>query len=446
MSRLIVSRFGGNASANSEEVKKTLEIIKADTARRYLVVSAPGSTPEHVGITDMLYMCYSSCRNRENYDVMLGNIANRYKEIVAGLGMDFDVDAEIRELRTSLEQGADLDYIGSRGEYIIAKILAKFLNWEFIDASQIIFFTRDGTPDKEKTFRVAGDRLKSLDRAVIPSFYGLAPNGKIKTFVRGDCDTAGALVACATKADIFEKWSEDAKVHSADPAVIPDAEIIKNTTYAEVIEMNYVGIHIVMDSVAFMLNDMGIPMKICSTHAPEDSIMLITPQLPENVSRSTAACIAGHSNFTVVNISKYGLNKIYDFGEKFFGVFVKHRIACQNILTGIHKMTVIIKDPIFDLRRDQILNDIRGMTSPDSLTVEKGLSLIAIIGEGMGTVHGIFSRIFDALHAAGIKARMIEQGADKLNIIIGVADADYKNAVKALYHHVIKNEEEWRLD
>ena len=443
MSKLIVSRFGGNAAANSEEVKKTLDIIKADSARRYLVVSAPGATHDEVGITDMLYICHASARNHEDYSVMLGKISERYKEIVAGLGMDFNVDAEILELKKDLMLGADLDFIGSRGEYIIAKIMAAFLGWEFIDASRLIFFNRDGTPDTEKTFKVAGEILNSYTHAVIPSFYGSTPNGKIKTFVRGDCDTAGALIACAAKADIFEKWSEDAKVYSADPDVIPDAEIVRNVTYMEAVEMTYVGIEIVKDSVSFMLNEAGIPMKICSTHQPEESVMLITPKLPGDVTRNIAACIAGHSNFTTLHINKYGLNKIFDFGEKLFGIFAKHRISCQHYLTGIHKMSIILKDPIFDLRRAQILNEIKAAVSPEAIEVQKGLSLIAIIGEGMGTAKGIFSKIFDAVACVGVKVKMIEQGADDLNIIIGVEDEDYTRAVRALYNLVIRNKEDW---
>ena len=443
MSKLIVSRFGGNAAANSEEVKKTLEVIKADPARRYMVVSAPGATHDEVGVTDMLYICHAAAKNREDYSMMLGKISDRYKEIVDGLGMTFDVDAEILALKKSLALGMDIDFIGSRGEYIIAKILAAFLEWEFIDASKLIFFSRDGTPDTEKTFSIAGEILRTFDHAVIPSFYGTKPDGKIKTFTRGDCDTAGALIACAAKADMFEKWSEDAKIYSADPDVIPDSEIVRNVTYMEAIEMTYIGIEIVKDNVSFMLNNAGIPMKICSTHNPESSVMLITPKLPENVRRSTAACIAGRSNFTTVYISKYGLNKMIGFGDKLFGIFAKHRISCQHYLTGIHKMALVLKDPIFDLRRAQILNDIKGSVSPEAITVEKGLSLIAIVGEGMGTVKGIFSRIFGALAAVGVKVKMIEQGADDLNIIVGVADEDYSQAVRALYNIVIRNKEDW---
>ena len=440
MSSLIVSRFGGNAALNSNEVKKAAEIIRSNPDRRSVAVSAPGQSDDSLGITDLLYMCHSSFSNHENCDEMLAKISERYSEIVSGLGIDFDLGAEMSALRQNFEFGMNLDYMGSRGEYIMAKIFAKFLDWPFVDAQEIVFFDKNGKPDTEKTFRVAGEFLKNYERAVIPSFYGSLPDGKIKTFRRGDCDTAGAMVACSVKADIFEKWSEDAKIFSADPSVIPDAELIKNITYNEALELNYMGMDLATDDVVFMLRDAGIPMMISGIHASNDEAMMISPKLPPNAMRDVVSCIAGRKSFNVIHIQKYGMNKIYDFGEKLFGLFAKHHIACQHYLSGIHQMSVVLKTPRFELTRGQVIADIQHEINPDSITVERGLSLIAVIGEGMGTVKGIFSKILTALSLAEIKVQMIDQGSDKLNIILGVYDDDYEAAVKALYKAVVLNE------
>ena len=440
VSNLIVSRFGGNAAANSDEVKIAAEIIRADPDRRYVIISAPGPTPDSLGITDLLYMCHAGFSNNENCDDMLEKISSRYTEIVSGLGIDFDVEAEMSALIKSLEFGMNLDYIGSRGEYIMAKIFAKYLDWPFVDASEVLFFNKEGKPDMTKTLKVAGEILKGYERAVIPSFYGSLPDGKIKTFRRGDCDTAGAMVACSVNADMFEKWSETAKVFSADPSVIPDAELISSITYGEALELNYMGMDIVTDDVVFMLQESGIPMMVSSIRAEEEEAMTISPKLPHNVNRGVVSCIVGRKNFNVIHIQKYGLNKIYDFGKKLFGLFAKHHIACQHYLSGIHQMSLILKTPMFELRRNEIISEIKSDIEPDSITVEKGLSLIAVIGEGMGTVKGIFSRVLDALALAGIKARMVEQGADSLNMILGVSDSDYEDAVKALYRALVLDE------
>ncbi|MBQ6971553.1 MAG: hypothetical protein IJP86_04275 [Synergistaceae bacterium] len=440
MSSLIVSRLGGNAAANSQEVRRAAEVITSNPDRRYIVVSAPGPTADSPGITDLLYMCHSAFSGKENCDDMLAKISDYYGEIVSGLGIDFDISAEMSALRKSLELGMNLDYVASRGEYIMSKIFAKFLDWPFIDATELLFFDKNGNPDKAKTFKTAGEVLKDYDRAIIPSFYGSLPDGKIKTFRRGDCDTAGAMIACAVKADLYEKWSETAKIYSADPAVIPDAELIENITYGEALELNYIGMDLVTDEVIFMLQEAGIPMMISSIHASANEEMTISPKLPLGLMRDVVSCIAGRKNFNVIHIQKYGLNKIYDFGEKLFGLFARHHIACQHYLSGIHQMSVVLKTPRFELMRREIISEIQHEIAPDSVTVEKGLSLIAVIGEGMGTVKGIFSKILTALSLAEIKVHMIDQGSDKLNMILGVMDADYADAVKALYKAVILNE------
>ncbi len=440
MSSLIVSRFGGNAAVSSLEVRKAAEIVKANPDRRYVIVSAPGADHDKLGITDLLYVCHSQRSSSENYDSILEKIYERYSEIVSGLGIKFNIDAELLELKQDIETGKTLDYIGSRGEYIMAKIFADYLDWPFVDAKDILFFGKDGEPDRERTFSTASKILQGFERAVIPSFYGTSYDGSIKTFPRGDCDTAGALVACSVKADLFEKWSETAKIYSADPSVVPDAELVRNITYGEVLELNYIGMDIVTDSVVFMLSDMGIPMMISSINNADDEGMNVSPVLPENSMRDVAVCVAGRKGFNVINIRKYGLNRIYDFGQKLFGLFAKHRIACQHYLSGIHQMSVVLKAPMFELRRDEIISDIKREIHPDSVTVERGLSLIAVVGEGMGTVKGIFSKILTALSLASIKVKMIDQGSDRLNIILGVSDSDYANAVKALYKAVVLNE------
>ena len=437
MSKIIVSRFGGDAAANSEAVKKMIEIIKANPERRYVVVSAPGTTENETGITDLLYMCYASFVGKENFEPVLNKISERYKEIVNGLGMDFDVDFEIKMLKNNLKLG--LDYVGSRGEYIFGKIIAKYLGWDFVDAIQIMFINKDGTPDKERTFATIKEKLKSYEHAIIPSFYGSTNDGNIKTFNRGDCDTSGALVACAVKADLFEKWSESAKVYSADPYVIHDAELVTTITYSEAVELNYIGISLTKDDVAFMLKKENIPMSISSIY--DDYVMKILPKLPENISRNVTACIAGNKNFKVVKIEKYGINKSYEFDTKVFDTFAKHHISCRHYVTGIHNMMIVLKNPRFDLIRSQIINDVKNAINPDSITVSQNFSLIALVGEGMGTVKGLFGKIFSSLANVGVKAKMIEQGADDLNIIIGVDDSDYNTAVKALYKAMILNED-----
>jgi aspartate kinase len=131
------------------------------------------------------------------------------------------------------------------------------------------------------------------------------------------------------------------------------------------------------------------------------------------------------------------VNRICGFGEKLLRVFAGYGIACEHCLSGIHKMSVVLKTPIFDLRRNDILNDIKRVVEADSVRVEGNLSLIAVIGKGMGTVKGTFAKAFNALADSGINVKMIDHGSDDLNIIIGVHDDDFEESIKALYQAMI---------
>lgn len=436
MNNVIVSKFGGSITANADGVKRAAQIISSDPARRYVVASAPGGNAKETGVTDMLFMCHYSFINGENYNAMLNDISKVYRNIIDALGMKFDLDSEINSLRNLLLSGCELPYIGSRGEYILGKILAQYLGWEFVDASELIFFNEDGSLNETKTFTTAHEKLSCLERAVIPGFYGSMPDGKIKTFPRGDGDSSGAIIARSVNADLFEKWSETVKIYSADPSVVKGPKRVRSMTYGEAVALNYTGLNSIKDSVLFMMSEADIPIRICGLGDEEG--MLISSKPIENTRKNTAVCIAGRRNFGVIHIEKYGVNKMQGFGEKLFGIFAKHRIACEHCLSGIHKMSIVLKSQMFELRKNDVLSEIKEAFNPDSITLGNGLSLIAVIGEGMGSTHGIFERVFASLSGAGVKVRMTDQGSDDLNIMLGVNDEDYERAVRALYEGMIE--------
>ena len=191
---MIVSKFGGSSFSSAELATKTVALIKANPARRYIIASALGKTSNEIGVTDLLYMCHSAYENSEDYQSILDKILERYSRIIRAFGISFNIAAEILALKKDLITGKSPDYIGSRGEYITGKILAKYLGWEFVDANELIFFNGDGTLDKEKSISSSREKLKNFEHAVIPAFYGAMPNGEIKTFSRGDGDTTGAEI------------------------------------------------------------------------------------------------------------------------------------------------------------------------------------------------------------------------------------------------------------
>ena len=435
---LIVAKFGGISLADAESIKNTADIIRSNPSRRYVVMSSPGiRSGDEVRITDMFYLCHSRYANRENFTEMLDKIEARFRGIVQGLGISIDVHAYMSGLKKDLFLGRSQDYIVSRGEYFMGRIMAELLGWKFVDAAEVIFFNRDGTLNTEKTLASIMEVLSAVDHAVIPGFYGTVSGTNIKTFERGGGDMTGALIACALGADSFEKWSESTEIFSADPAIVKNPTIIRNITYEELRELTYMGINIVYDDIILLMERSGIPTSIRSIHHADDAGTLITNELLPDTKRDVAACIAGRRNYKVVHIRKSGMNKAVGIGQKVFGIFTSRNIPCEHYLSGIYQFSIIVKNPMFDLRRAEIINELHAAINPESIEVQKDLSLIAVVGQGMGTVKGIFAKVFNALAGADIKVRLILQGGDDLNILIGVYDEDFEVSVRALYEAMI---------
>lgn len=435
---LIVSKFGGISMADAESVRQTAEIILSDPSRHYAVISSPGiRSGDEVRVTDMFYICHSRYMNRENFTEVLTKIEERYKEIIDGLGIRFDLHDEINELKKDLFLGRSNEYMVSRGEYIMGKIMAEYLGWAFVDAAKVIVFNRDGKLNVEASLAAIKEVLGKVEYAVIPGFYGAVSGTNIKTFERGGGDATGAVIALALKADVYEKWAEATEIFSADPAIVNNPEIIRNITFNELREFTYMGIKIVYDDVILLMEKSGIPISIRNIHHPNDSGTMITESLLPEARRNIAACIAGRRNFKIIHIKKFGLNKAVGLGQKVFGIFSGRNISCEHYFSGIYQFSIVVKNPVFDLKRAEIIKELKAAINPEDIEVRSDLSIIAVIGQGMGTVKGIFAKTFDALADANIKVRMIEQGGDDLSIIIGVNDEDFEASVKALYNAMI---------
>ena len=435
---LIVSKFGGMSLADIDSIKQTAEIIRSDPSRRYVVVSAPGiRSGDDMRVTDMFYICHSRYINRENFSEMLTKIEERFTDIVQSLGLKTDIHYEMNDLKKNLFLGRTNDYIVSRGEYIMAKIMAELLGWQFVDAAEVIYFNKEGTFNAEKSIAAIKDVLSKYDHAVIPGFYGTVSGTNIKTFERGGGDVTGAVIALALGADMFEKWAETTEIFSADPSIVKNPSIIRNITYAELRELTYMGISILYDDVVLLLENSGILTSIRNIHHSDDAGTYVTKELPADARRDVAACIAGRRNFKVIHIRKFGLNRAVGIGQKVFGIFTKRNISCEHYLSGIYQFSIVVKNPMFDLKRAEIVKELQDAINPEDIEIQKDLSLIAVIGQGMGTVKGIFAKAFNALAAANIKVRLIQQGGDDLNILIGVYDEDFEASVKALYEAMI---------
>ena len=167
---LKVLKFGGSSMASAAQYAKVKAIVEADETRRVVVVSAAGKrNKEDHKVTDLLYLCHAHMRYGVSCDSVFGMISQRYLEIRDELGLHTDLEAELAKIRTDMEEGRLSEAaLASRGEYLSARLMADYLGFAFVDATQWLRFRIDGTVDRDWSY-AALRRLAEGQRIVIPT-------------------------------------------------------------------------------------------------------------------------------------------------------------------------------------------------------------------------------------------------------------------------------------
>ncbi|WP_283682972.1 aspartate kinase [Parablautia sp. Marseille-Q6255] len=428
-----VVKFGGSSLASAEQFRKVGEIIHADRGRRYVVPSAPGKRfSEDTKVTDMLYDCYQSAGNAALLEEKLAAIAARYQEIISGLSLELSLEEEFAQIREAFAARSGSEYAASRGEYLNGIIMAAYLEYEFIDAAEVIRFDEDGVFDAELTNEIMQKRLQGVERAVIPGFYGAMADGTVKTFSRGGSDITGSIVARAVHADLYENWTDVSGFLVTDPHIVEDPATIETITYRELRELSYMGATVLHADAIFPLRKEGIPINIKNTNRPQDAGTLIVESTCRQP-KYTITGIAGKKGFCAINLEKDQMNSEIGFGRKVLQVFEENGVSFEHAPSGIDTFTVLVHQDEFMEKEQKIISGLHRAVEPDMLDLESDLALIAVVGRGMRATRGTAARIFAALSHAHINVKMIDQGSSELNIIIGVRNEDFEHAVRAIY-------------
>ncbi len=433
-----VVKFGGSSLADAEHFRKVADIINSDSERRFVVASAPGKrNSDDEKVTDMLYKCYDLTRNGESIDNIFLCIKRRYDKIIKDLKMDFSLDNEFSKIKLAILHHAGRDYIASRGEYLNAIVLSKYLGYDFIDAEKGIFFCEDGSFDAENTNKTLSAILEKHENAVIPGFYGSMPNGTIKTFTRGGSDFTGSVVARAARADIYENWTDVSGVLMADPRYVKNPRAIDVITYKELRELSYMGASVLHDEAIFPVRVAGIPINIRNTNRPNDKGTMIVQNAPANKNSDIITGIAGKKGFSIIVLEKDMMNNEIGFGKKVLEVLMNNNVSFEHLPSGIDAMSIIVSTDEIKDKKLIVADEIKKYVHPDYISIDDGIALIAVVGRNMVNGIGTAYRVFKAAAESGVNIKMIDQGSGEMNIIIGVKEEDYEKALQAIYSEFV---------
>ena len=435
---LKVLKFGGSSLADSTQFAKVKGIVESEASREAVIVSAPGKRNKGDSkITDLLYLIHAHIKYGVAYDHILGMIKERYAEIRENCGLETDIEKIIDETFAGIDKSTSVDHIASRGEYFCALLMAEYLGYTFVDAADWLVFDCNGKVDNKKSEAKPREYKNIYEKIVTPGFYGAYPSGEIRVFPRGGSDITGALAASFLGADIYENWTDVSGILMVDPRIVKNPKTIARVTYDELRELSYMGASVLHEDTVFPVRIKDIPVNIRNTNAPDDPGTIIGEKFDDELKEEHERFItgiAGKKDYSIINIYKtrIGENKI-SLLRQVLEIFDRYEIPVEQVPSGVDSFSVVFPSDSIKTRKYDLMHELQENESIDSCELTEGISLIAIVGRQMAYRTGISGRIFKALGEEKINIRTIEQGADEINIMIGVYTEDFEKTVRVLY-------------
>ncbi len=175
-----------------------------------------------------------------------------------------------------------------------------------------------------------------------------------------------------------------------------------------------------------------------NTNDPADPGTMILPEIDSKAQgQKNITGIAGKKNFTVVTLEKNGMNAEIGFGRKVLECLEKFGLSFEHMPSSIDTISIVLADTRIRGCIEELIDELHLVCGPDSIEVSSNMALIATVGRGMIRRVGVSARLFSALAANKINVRMIDQGSSEINIIVGVENDDFEDAVRAIYKALV---------
>ena len=147
------------------------------------------------------------------------------------------------------------------------------------------------------------------------------------------------------------------------------------------------------------------------------------------------AGIAGAEGFCCININKYMMNREIGFGRKLLRILEEEGIPFEHMPSGIDDISIIIKEKFLDdEKKSVIMERMAKELKTDTISIDYGIALVMVVGEGMLSSVGVAGRAANALANSDVNIRIINQGSSEVSIMFGVQAKDLDQSIIALYN------------
>ncbi len=431
---MIVAKFGGSSVADLRQIEKVKAIIESEPKRQFIVVSAPGKRSKNdEKITDLLYRCHGLAAEGKDFFESFSKIRERFMEIASGLGLDEGIERELREVEERIAGEKTADYAASRGEYLSGRIIAAALDAEFIDAEEVLRLTEDGRVEEESYGLLAarvkeggGAERSGGRRYVMPGFYGLGPDGKVKTFSRGGSDISGAVFARAVAAEVYENWTDVSGILMADPRKVKDPSPIREVTYSEIREMAFVGANVFHEDAIAPVKNARIPIDVKNTNIPEAQGTRIVEK--RDVNSVPIIGVSGKSPYRKITVEKFMLGRHPELAAKIKKRLETEAGSCDFELHGFDTLTLFVAENKM-FKEKELEKTLIEEIGLDRVFFGPKTAVIGIVGEGLKQRADLVGKISSGLSSRFIAVEGVNYGGSPITMTVAVPESEYETAL-----------------
>ncbi len=454
---MLVMKFGGTSVGSAATIKQVKEIVhqalKSDKV--FLVVSAMSGT------TDMLIDCGKAASSGdESFREMLQAIETRHLETVKELvpvqnqshvlSFTKTYCNELEEIMNGIFMLGELsprtlDRIMSYGELISSRIIASSfavdnINSVWKDARELIITNEqfgNAAVDFKSTYaNIASLAAEGHNLVVLPGFIASGPNHITTTLGRGGSDYTAAIIAGGTNASSLEIWTDVSGMMTADPRWVANARPIPVISYKEAMELSHFGAKVIYPPTIQPVMSRNIPVWVKNTFAPADAGTQIHNESPHG--SEAIRGISSINHIALLSLEGSGMVGIPGFSKRLFEALAMEKINVILITqsSSEHSICVAIDASMADKAVkvvDQAFEREISAGIVDPVTIEKDLSIIALVGENMKSHPGISGKMFGAIGKNGVNVRAIAQGSSERNISAVISTSDVRKALNVLH-------------
>jgi len=455
MDKWIVHKFGGSSVADAACFCRVADIVEASHNPREAVVLSACR-----GVTDALLALVSMAERPDgDFAPAIEALRTRHLELAASLVSSAACAAYAAQLQRDCRDIAGMlqtvrlirsstysmrDVISGYGEIWSTRLFAPYLRERarirgdvlWVDARDVVIVEWGSLgpavqwPLSEANLR----RLVSPDftgRLIVTGFVATTVKGIQTTLGRNGSDFSGSIFGALLGAAQIIIWTDVDGVLSADPRLVPNAQVIDQLSYNEAMELAYFGAKVIHPQTMEPAIARDIPIYIRNTFAPEKPGTLICAQ-PKSALQVKG--ITTIDPVALVNLEGAGMIGVPGTAHRLFGALRDSGISVILISQGSSEHSICFAIPEAQAQRAE--DAVRRAFDAElrdgqiqHVEVGLGMSILAVVGDGMAGSHGVAAKVFNSLGDAAISVRAIAQGASERNISVVV---DGKVGAKAL--------------